>query len=123
MTQADWATRNAHIATIKSMQADIDENMNGYSFFALDERAKKLQSDWHKIEGKNLKITGTENGVEFNMEDFSNENRQLDNLVMDLKAKIRERMASLEHEKKMAGIELNQDAIGNGNENTNAGDM
>lgn len=42
---------------------------------------------------------------------------------MDLKAKIRERMASLEHEKKMAGIELNQDAIGNGNENTNAGDM
>lgn len=63
------------IATIKSMQADIDENMNGYSFFALDERAKKLQSDWHKIEAKNLKITGTENGVEFNMEDFSNENR------------------------------------------------
>lgn len=88
--------RSTHIATIKATQADIEKNIDSYSFFALDERAKKLQSDWHKVEAKNLKISTSENGVAFDAQKFFEENLQLDNLVMDLKAKIRTQMTQLE---------------------------
>lgn len=100
--EKELAMRGAHIDTIKRMKNDIEENIDKYGFFDLDERVKKLQSDWHKLEAKNLQIKCEKKSKDFDVEHFDRENQEIGNLCMDLKAKIRTKMADLENEKEMA---------------------
>lgn len=105
----DWAMRNAHIQAIKSMKIDIDERIGIHSYFALDERVKKLQSDLHKFEAKNLAIICADTSVDFDENTFATENDAINNLVMDLKATIREKMAQLNVDKGESNTLINRD--------------
>lgn len=100
--QKEFAMRNVFMDTIKRMQADIEQNIDGYSYFALDERVKKVQSDWHKFEAKNLAIACLEKGEEIDMAKFNEENEQIERLYLEMKAKIRTKMAELEKKENMA---------------------
>lgn len=105
--EKDWCMRNVHIAAIKQMSIDIDTNIDSYAYFSLDERVKKVQSDMHKFESKNLAIMCNEKGTDFNEIEFNDENLAIVNLVMDLKAKIREKMAKLGEPNTMPNVEVN----------------
>lgn len=69
--EKELAMRNAHIDTIKRTKNDIEENIDKYGFFDLDEKVIKLQSDWHKLESKNLQIECVQKGEEFDVEPVS----------------------------------------------------
>lgn len=98
----DFAIRSVYIDTIKRMKADIDANVDGYSYFALDERQKKIQSDLHKFEAKNVQIACAGTGNDFNAAAFGVENDEISRLCLDLKAEIRMKMNELERREKCA---------------------
>lgn len=123
--EKDFAMRNVHIDTIKRMKADIDKNVDNYSYFALDERLKKIQSDLHKFEAKNLQIACADKGIEFDETAFGNENDEMGRLCLDLKAKIRIKMAELDKKEndlksfaaeiEHSSTEIEQSAVRQGN--------
>lgn len=100
--EKEFAIRNVHIDIIKRMAADIEGNADSYSFFQLDERQKKLQSDLHKFEAKNIAIACAEKGIDFDEAEFYDENERISRLCLDLKAKIRVKMNELEQDGKCA---------------------
>lgn len=79
------------------MQAVITENMASYDFFALNERVKKLQNDWHKFDAANLKILCENKSNDSNKEKSDGENEQIDLLYMELMAKMRKYSSRKNH--------------------------
>lgn len=111
----EWlAKRSAHINAINKMKIAIDENIDCYSLFELDERAKKLQSDFQKFEARNLDIMCAEKSSDFDEGKFDIENDVTNNLCLDLKAKIKEKMAEIDNKNKLANTGIEQgDSIEN----------
>lgn len=108
--EKDWCMRNVHMAAIKQMATDIEENLESYLVISsLDERVKKLQSDMNKLEAKNLAIVCNEKGSVFNAKDFDEENVAIVKLCMDLKARIRAKMAKLSEASAMANVKVNSE--------------
>lgn len=86
--------RSVLIAGIRQMKAEAEAHMDSWQYFALDERTKKIQSDLHKLEAKNMAIECMEKTTEFQADEFRNENSEVYRLCLDLKAQLRAKMAS-----------------------------
>lgn len=94
--KSELAMRKALINTIKKAEKSINNNIDCTSWYELDERQKKLQSDFQKLESKNMTIAGMDHDFVIDETEFENENEKMGELCVKLKAKLKEKMAVLE---------------------------
>lgn len=92
--KGELAMRKALIAAIKNAETAIDSAIDSMVWHELDERQKKLQSDYQKFESKSLAILGMD--AEIEKAKFEKENEEMAELCVKLKAKVKQKMAQLD---------------------------
>lgn len=87
--------RELHAQAIKRCESEIEADLYKWDYFFIDEKLKKLQADFEKLEAKNTTIFADAGANETIKKDCIEQTKTIERLYFGLKSKLRIRAEAL----------------------------
>lgn len=85
--------RDFHAEAIKRVQIEMQNDLDGWNFYMLDEKAKKLQADFSKFEARIVEIACDKGADESTKKENDDVHKEIEKIFFAVKSVLRKRMA------------------------------
>lgn len=85
--------RDFHAEAIKRVQIEMQNDLDGWNFYMLDEKAKKLQADFSKFEARIVEIACDKGADESTKKKNDDVHKEIEKIFFAVKSVLRKRMA------------------------------